>query len=241
LEFLLSTVGFADKFSVVDASVRPSSHITAKALLTLVLIILTKLGHETKLKAFVPHILEKRGLRTVDVLEAIKGRRSVRVFKSERSVSQEDVWELIEAARWAPSAGNVQPWEFVIVRKPQMKRKLALAALGQSFIEEASVVVVVCADENRSSESYGQRGRTLYCIQDTAAAIQNINLAAHSLGLGTCWVGAFQEEEVKKALETPRGIRPVALIPVGQPLVFPSPRTKRAVGDMVHYETFHSR
>lgn len=122
----------------------------------------------------------------MDVLEAIKGRRSVRAFDSGKDVSEKTVEGLIDAGRWTPSAGNIQPWEFIVVREPEIKKRLAEAAFNQSFIEEAPVVIVVCADENCSSEGYGQRGRTLYCIQDTAAAIQNIHLAAYSSGLGTC-------------------------------------------------------
>jgi nitroreductase len=177
----------------------------------------------------------------MDVLEAIKGRRSVRAFRSEKNVSEETVEGLIDAARWAPSAGNIQPWEFIIVRNPDIKKRLAEAAFNQSFLEEAPLVIAVCADENRSSQGYGQRGKTLYCIQDTAAAIQNIHLTAHSLGLGTCWVGAFKEEEASKVLKIPQGIRPVALIPVGYPSKFPSPRCKRTADQMVHYEVFRAR
>jgi len=173
----------------------------------------------------------------MDVLEAIKGRRSVRAFKSE-DVSEEIVEKLVDAGRWAPSAGNIQPWEFIVVRKPEIKRRLVEAALGQTFIEEAPVVIVVCANETRSSQGYGVRGKTLYCIQDTAAAIQNIHLAAYSLGLGTCWVGAFREEEARKTLKIPHGIRPVAIIPVGYPAESPSPRSKRSISQIVHYETF---
>jgi len=177
----------------------------------------------------------------MDVLEAIKGRRSVRAFDGAKDVSEKIVEGLIDAARWAPSAGNVQPWEFIVVRSPEGKKRLAEAAFNQSFIEEASVVIVVCADENRSSEGYGQRGRTLYCIQDTAAAIQNIHLAAYSAGLGTCWVGAFKEEEASEVLNIPRGTRPVAMIPVGYTSKFPSPRSKRPLGEIVHHEVFETR
>jgi nitroreductase len=173
----------------------------------------------------------------MDVFEAIKGRRSIRAFKN-ADVSPEIVERLIDAARWAPSAGNIQPWEFIIVRDSETKRKLAEAALGQSFIEEAPVVIVVCADEERSARGYGARGRTLYCIQDTAAAIQNIHLAAYSLGLGTCWVGAFREEEARKVLNIPEGVRPVAIIPVGYPAESPSPRSRRPLKQIVHYEKF---
>ena len=173
----------------------------------------------------------------MDVLEAIKGRRSIRAFKN-KNVPQEIVEKLIGAARWAPSAGNIQPWEFIIVRKPEIKRRLAQAALGAMLIEEAPIVIVVCANENRSFEGYGMRGKTLYCIQDTAAAIQNIHLVAYSLGLGTCWIGAFREEEAKEILKIPQGIRPVAIIPVGYPAEAPSPPSRRPINQIVYYETF---
>jgi nitroreductase len=82
------------------------------------------------------------------------------------------------------------------------------------------------------------RGKTLYCIQDTAAAIQNIHLTAYSLGLGTCWIGAFREEEARKILKIPEGVRPVAMIPVGYAAEIPQPRKRKPVDQIVHYETF---
>ncbi len=173
----------------------------------------------------------------MDILEIIKGRRSIRNFKTE-DLPEQIVENLVEAARWAPSAGNIQPWKFIIVRKPETKKKLVKAALEQAFVEEVPVVIIVCADENRSSQGYGSRGRTLYCIQDTAAAIQNIHLAAYALGLGTCWIGAFDEEEARKILKIPQGIRPVAIIPVGYPAESPQPRKRRPLDEIVHYETF---
>ena len=100
----------------------------------------------------------------MELSEAIKGRRSIRVFKKQ-NVPEEIVEKLIDAASWAPSAGNIQPWEFIIVRKPAVKKKLAQAALNEAFVEEAPVVIVVCADTERSSMGYGFRGGTLYCIQ----------------------------------------------------------------------------
>jgi len=173
----------------------------------------------------------------MDLSEAIKGRRSIRNFKPDE-VSEKDVERLIEAAVSAPSAGNIQPWELVVARKPEIRRKLVEAAYGQSFIEEAPVVIVVCANEDRSSQRYGLRGQTLYCLQDTAAATQNMLLTAYSLGLGTCWVGAFKEDEVREALKIPTGIRPVAIVPVGYPSKSASARQKRPVEHVVHRETF---
>ena len=173
----------------------------------------------------------------MDLSEAIRGRRSIRVFKKQ-NVPKEIVEKLIDAASWAPSAGNIQPWEFVIVRKPAVKKKLAQATLNQAFVEEAPVVIVVCADEKRSSMGYGVRGKALYCIQDTAAAAQNILLTAYSLGLGACWIGAFNEDELKEALNAPEGIRPVAIIPVGYSNETPSQTGRRPLSQIVHHENF---
>ena len=173
----------------------------------------------------------------MDVFEAIKNRRSVRAYAGEK-VSEEDVERLIEAVRWAPSAGNIQPWEFVIVKEVETKRKLSDAALNQTFIEKAPVVIVVCADLNRSSRGYGSRGEQLYSLQDTAAATENILLAAQELGLATCWVGAFRENEVAKAVKAPRNLRPVAIVPVGHPAERPVAPQKRSFNEIVHYETF---
>ena len=173
----------------------------------------------------------------MDVFEAIRGRRSIRSFRPE-DVPDELVEKLIDCARWAPSAGNLQPWEFVVVRDPQTKKALARAALGQHFIAEAPVVIVVCADQKRSGWGYGKRGIQLYCLQDTAAATQNMLLAAHALGLGACWVGAFDEENVASILRLPEGIRPVAVVPVGYPAEAPPPRPRRSVREIVHFESF---
>ena len=172
----------------------------------------------------------------MDVFEAIKERRSVRAYTGEE-VSDEDVERLIEAARWAPSAGNTQPWAFVVVKDVETRRKLS-SATQQTLIKEASVAIVVCADAARSSRVYGSRGEKLYSIQDTAAATQNILLAAQELGLATCWVGAFRENEVAKAVKVPRNLRPVAMVAVGYPAERPATPRKRSFNEIVHYGTF---
>lgn len=173
----------------------------------------------------------------MDVFEAIKKRRSIRAFTPE-DVSKEEIEKILDAARYAPSAGNIQPWEFIVIRDFKIKRKLSMAALDQNFIEEAPVVIVVCANEMRSGRGYGSRGATLYCLQDTAAAIQNMLLTACALDLGTCWVGAFHEEDARKILNIPRGVRPIAIIPVGHSVEKPEMRFKRALSEVVHYETY---
>jgi nitroreductase len=176
----------------------------------------------------------------LDVFDAIANRRSVRAF-TKQEVTTEEVEKLIQGARWAPSAGNIQPWEFILVRDGGIKHNLSDAAGNQAFIEEASVVIVVCANTLRSGQGYGSRGINLYCLQDTAAATQNIMLTAHALRLATCWVGAFDEEEARKVLKVPAGIRPAAMIPVGHPAEEPRTRSRRPLNEIIHHDTFGSR
>ncbi|UCB59923.1 MAG: nitroreductase family protein [Candidatus Bathyarchaeota archaeon] len=173
----------------------------------------------------------------MDTFQAIKSRRSIRSF-NDKAVSDEEIEKLIDAARFAPSAGNLQPWEFIIVKEPKRKRQLSVAALNQHFIEEAPIVIVVCANETRSGRRYGRRGVTLYCIQDTAAATQNLLLAAYSLGLSTCWIGAFREKLVRESLKTPSHVRPVAMIPVGFSSRKPKQRRRRPIAEITHQETY---
>lgn len=172
-----------------------------------------------------------------DLLELIRTRRSVRRFQS-TPIRPEDEERLLEAAVWAPTAGNAQPWFFERVHEPATKQRLCAAALNQRFIAEAPLVVVVCADLTRAVRAYGERGASLYCLQDTAAATQNLLLAAHAMGLACCWVGAFQEAEVAKILGLDDHLRPVAIVAVGEPAEDPAPpgrlatqRVSRTDGD----------
>jgi nitroreductase len=151
----------------------------------------------------------------IDVFEAIKSRRSIRKFKS-TPLARETLELLLDAARWAPSGGNLQPWIFIVVTNEATRAALARAAYEQEFVAQAPAVIAVVAAPPENSP-YGERGRTLYCLQDTAAAVQNVLLTAYALGLGTCWVGAFDEGAVAAVLGVGPGERPVALIPVGEP------------------------
>ena len=170
----------------------------------------------------------------MELKEAILERRSIRRF-GDGDVSEEAVTELIELGNEAPSAGNLQARDFVVVRDQKTKDDLAPAAHGQDFIAEAPVVVVVCANMDRIMH-YGKRGITLYCLQDCAAAIQNMLLAIHDMGLGCVWVGAFDESKASNTLELPGHIRPVAILPIGEPVSQPAARKRIPVEDLVHYE-----
>lgn len=172
---------------------------------------------------------------TKDVIDAIKERTSVRKFKPD-PVPEATIGRLLEVARLAPSAGNIQPWFFVVVINENLRRQLSKAA-GQFFLAEAPVCIVVCAEPNRSASRYGRRGKELYCIQDTAAAIENILLAATSYGLGACWVGAFDEEAAAGILELKPDLRPVAIIPIGYPDQDKKPVSRRSLDEVVRIIT----
>ena len=138
------------------------------------------------------------------------------------------IGRLIEAARCAPSAGNIQPWQFTAVLNDAKRHALADAAHGQTFIAEAPACIVVSAEPHLSTATYGDRGEELYCIQDTAAAVQNILLAATAFGLGTCWVGAFDEEAVRRNIGLSPQFRPLAIVPLGYPAEEGQPDALRA-------------
>ncbi len=163
----------------------------------------------------------------MDFWQVLEERHSVRSFDPTVEVPPETVERLLTAAIRAPSAGNRQPWHFYVVRDPALRQALAAAAYGQEFVAQAPLAIVVCADAEQSAGRYGQRGRELYCLQDTAAATEHILLAAVALGLGSCWVGAFDEQRAAQALNLPPQHRPVAILPIGKPAEKGTFRTSR--------------
>lgn len=136
-------------------------------------------------------------------------------------IPEEMIEQLMDSLIWAPSAGNLQSRQFFFVYNKEVQRQLVNAAWGQSFIANAPLTIVCCADL-RIGKHYGKRGEELYTIQDVAASIQNLLILAHELGLATVWVGAFNEEIVIKVLGLQQYLRPVAIVPVGYPAEYPS-------------------
>jgi len=163
----------------------------------------------------------------METLECIFTRQSVRTYDT-KHVPEQLIEKIIEAGVAAPSAGNIQPWEFVVVQDKKTKNKLCDASLKQEHVKKAPVVIVVCANTEKAKDKYKERGEKFYSIQATAACIQNILLAAHDLGLATCWVGAFEDNEISEILELPTKLRPVAIITLGFPYGEKKPlKTKR--------------
>jgi len=159
-------------------------------------------------------------------------RRSIRAFQS-RSIDVEILQSIFEAVNLAPSAGNLQAYEIYVVADITQRADLARAALGQEFIAEAPVVLVFCANPARSAVRYRDRGMKLYSIQDATIACTYAMLAATDRGMGSVWVGAFDEREVRRALAIPDDLLPVALLPVGYPAESPTPKPRRPLRDLV--------
>lgn len=169
----------------------------------------------------------------MDVFTAISERRSVRAYQG-TEVDEEKINKIIEAARLAPSAANRQEWKFIVVRNKETRQKLASAANGQIFIGEAPVVIVACAVESKAIMPCGQLAYTV----DLSIATAYMILEAFELGLGTCWIGAFKEEEVRKVLDIPNHIRVVALFPVGYPDQNPAARPRKSREQILCFEKY---
>jgi len=148
------------------------------------------------------------------VFECIATRRSIRKFMRV-DVPMELLGAVLDAGRYAPSSGNVQNWRYIIIKNPDTINKIADACLQQLWIAEAPTIVVVCAETEKLSQFYGIRGERLYAVQNCSASIQNMLLAAHGIGLASCWVGAFDENILRRILNIPDDIRPQAVLPIG--------------------------
>ena len=175
----------------------------------------------------------------MDVIQAIKSRRSIRSFDNSRPVDDDILKEIISCGMWAPSAHNRQPWRFVVIRDPKKKEMMAKRSRWAKFLTKTPVAIIVVADFSRRRKVSGDDVVTHFCIQDTAAAIQNILLAATSFGLGTCWIGDFDEEQLTEMCNIPEGWNPVGIIALGYPhpdFKTGTPRRK-ALEEVMFYET----
>ncbi len=171
----------------------------------------------------------------MSVLEIIRSRRSVRRYKGD-PVPEETLSRVLEAARLAPSAKNLQPWKFVVVRDRATKAALAKAAFGQTFMSEADVIIAACGYPERA---YPRQGSFMNSWPiDLAIAFEHLVLQAAEEGLGTCWIGAFQEAEAKAALGVPDEVRVMAMTPLGWPAETPPPRGRKAMENIVSYERY---
>jgi nitroreductase len=170
----------------------------------------------------------------MEVIDAIRSRKSVRSYL-DKAVEKEKLSRVLEAARMAPSASNRQEWRFVVVTDPEKRRRLAEEAAGQRFIAEAPVVIAACAQTD---------GRIMRCGQacypiDVAIAVDHLTLAAVAEGLGTCWIGSFDPEVVRRILAIPKEIVVVELLPLGYPRdPQPVAKSRLPIETIVRYESW---
>lgn len=164
----------------------------------------------------------------MDTIEALKTRRSIRKYKSD-PVPKELIEKVIDCGRLAPTARNVQPWEFVVITDSSTLKRIGGMANHGKFIADAPVCVVVLSKE------------TKYWLEDASAATQNLLLAAHALGLGACWIAGDKKdyaEPVRELVGAPAGFRLISLVTIGYADEQPTADKKRSLGEVLHWERF---
>lgn len=169
----------------------------------------------------------------MSVLSAIRDRRSIRKYSS-KPVEQEKLEQVLEAARLSPSAANAQNWKFIVVTNKSIIEKLKVAAGNQEFVGQAPAIIVAVGTEPSAVMLCGQYRYTV----DLSIAVSYLILEAHELGLGTCWLGKFDENAVKEILGIPKKVRVVAITPLGYPDETPALRSRKELSEIVSYNKY---
>ncbi|MFZ3383136.1 MAG: nitroreductase family protein [Candidatus Methanoperedens sp.] len=169
----------------------------------------------------------------MDVKTAIRTRRSIREYEP-REVEEEKLMKVLESGRLSPSASNRQERRFIVVRDAERRKALSEAARNQKFLARAPVVIAACSVQKDYVMACGQLAYPI----DTAIAVDHMTLTAVEEGLGTCWIGAFDETKVKEILNVPDEIRVVTLLPLGYPSDIPQPTPRKGLDEIVMWETW---
>ena len=176
----------------------------------------------------------------MEVFEAIRKRRSIRKYK-DKQVPWDNIVTIMQAGKYAPSAGNLQNWKFIVVKDDAKRKAIARACMQQEWMETAPIYIVVVAEPEKAERYYGTRGARLYTIQGCAAAMENMLLTAHSLGLGACWIGAFDEDEIFNILTLPEEKSVQGIITIGYADENPEPPPKYRIEHMVFFDKWWGR
>lgn len=171
----------------------------------------------------------------LDFFATVRHRHSVRKYQVDMPVSDEQLHTVLEMACAAPSAGDLQAYRIIAVRDPELRDRLGHAADNQGFIPEAPVSLVFCAEPQRSAEHFGVRGESLYAMQDATIAAAYAQLAIVAAGLGSTWIGIFNEEEIRAILELEDALKPIAILSIGYPAELPEPTPRRHLSDVVEF------
>ena len=168
-----------------------------------------------------------------DFFETVRHRHSIRKYQEHRAVESEKLHAVLEMACAAPSAGDLQAYRIFVIQGGELRRRLSKAADNQQFIAQAPVSLIFCADQERSASRYGDRGRNLYAIQDATIAATYAQLAIVAAGMGSTWVGDFDDAEVAKLLGLNGGQTPIAILSLGYPAEIPAPTPRRRMENVV--------
>ena len=168
-----------------------------------------------------------------DFFETVRHRHSIRKFRNDIPVEPEKLHAILEMACAAPSAGDLQSYRIYVVRDEVQRGLVSNAAMNQSFIAEAPVSLIFCCDPLRAAHKYGERGEKLYALQDATIAASYAQLAIVATGLGSTWVGQFDEARLKCSLEIEAGLEPVAILCVGYPAELPEETPRRHLDEVV--------
>lgn len=171
----------------------------------------------------------------LDFFATVRYRHSVRRYHADLPVEMEKLHAILEAACAAPSAGDLQAYRIIVITDQHERDALRRAANDQQFISEAPICIAFCADSVCSAAHFGERGAHLYALQDATIAAAYAQLAIVATGLGSTWVGHFDELEIKRLLRLEAGMIPVALLSVGYPAELPEPTSRRTLKEIVSY------
>lgn len=168
-----------------------------------------------------------------DFFETVRRRHSIRKYHPDMEVEPEKLNAILEMACAAPSAGDLQAYRITVVSAPEQRAALRRAADDQAFISQAPVCLVFCADQQQSARRFGERGRTLYAIQDATIAATYAQLAVVAAGMGSTWVGDFDAVEVARVLGLGQDLVPVAILSVGYPAELPEATPRRRMSEII--------
>ncbi|MBL8259609.1 MAG: nitroreductase family protein [Candidatus Competibacteraceae bacterium] len=171
-----------------------------------------------------------------DFFETVRHRHSIRKYQPDMAVEPEKLSAILEMACAAPSAGDLQAYRIIVVRDLADRQALVAASHQQQFIVEAPVCLVFCAEPARSESQFGERGAKLYALQDATIATAYAQLAIVAAGMGSTWVGYFEEEKIREALKLDPGLVPVALLSLGYPAELPEPSPRRRLDEVVGWQ-----
>ena len=176
----------------------------------------------------------------MEVFDCIRTRRSIRKYK-DKPVEWDKIVEILQAGKYAPFAGNIFNVKFIVIKNEAKRAAIAEACLQQYWMQDAPIQIVVVGEPEKAERYYGTRGSRLYTIQGAASAAENMLLTAHSLGLGSCWVGAFDEEEIRRICNLPEHVNVQAIITIGYADEQPPSPPKYRIEHIMFFEKWWGR